>query len=61
MLEKVNIMVWVEKRLDFISSIDGSVGNVICEIRKNCEQQSFPQVNQSLFLRFKQMLFKRKF
>ena len=34
MLEKVNIMVWVEKRLDFISSIDGSVGNVICEIRK---------------------------
>ena len=34
MLEKVNIMVWVEKRLDLISSIDGSVWNVICEIRK---------------------------
>ena len=28
---------------------------------KNCEQQSFPPVNQSLFLRLLQMVFKRKF
>ena len=28
---------------------------------KNCEQQSFPQVNQSSFLRLVQMVFKRKF
>ena len=28
---------------------------------KNCEQQSFAQVNQSSFLRLRQMVFKRKF
>ena len=31
------------------------------ESAKNCEQQSFAQVNQSSFLRFQQMVFKRKF
>ena len=31
------------------------------ESAKNCEQQSFPPVNQSLFLRLLQMVFKRKF
>ena len=31
------------------------------ESAKNCEQQSFPPVNQSSFLRLLQMLFKRKF
>ena len=31
------------------------------ECKKNCEQQSFPPVNQSSFLRLLQMVFKRKF
>ena len=31
------------------------------ECEKNCEQQSFPPVNQSSFLRLLQMVFKRKF
>ena len=31
------------------------------ESAKNCEQQSFAPVNQSLFLRLLQMVFKRKF
>ena len=34
MLEEVHVIVWVEERLDSISNVDGSVGNVICEIRK---------------------------
>ena len=29
MLEEVHIIVWVEERLDSISTVDGSVGNVI--------------------------------
>ena len=34
MLEEVNIIVWVEERLDSISTEDGSVGNVLSVIRK---------------------------
>ena len=34
MLEEVHIIVWVEERLDSISTLDGSVGNVICGICK---------------------------
>ena len=34
MLEEVHIIVWVEERLDSISTVDGSVGNVICGICK---------------------------
>ena len=34
MLEEDDVIVWVEERLDSISSVDGSVGNVICGIRK---------------------------
>ena len=34
MLEEVHIIVWVEERLDSISTLDGSVGNVLCGIRK---------------------------
>ena len=35
MLEKVVVIVWVEERLDSISTVDGSVGNALCGIRKN--------------------------
>ena len=61
MLEEVVVIVWVEERLDFISNVDYSNGNVLCGILKNCEQQSFAPVNQSSFLRLLQMVFKRKF
>ena len=61
MLEEVHIIVWVEERLDSISTLDGNVGNVICGIRKNCEELSFAPEKQSSFLTFEQMAFKRKF
>ena len=38
MLEEVVVIVWVQERLDSISTVDGNVGNVLCGIRKNCEQ-----------------------
>ena len=38
MLEKVVVIVWVQERRDSISTVDGSVGNVLWGIRKNCEQ-----------------------
>ena len=34
MLEEVVVIVWVEERLDSISTVDGGVLNVICRIRK---------------------------
>ena len=34
MLEEVVVIVWVEERLDFISTVDCSNGNVLCRIRK---------------------------
>ena len=34
MLEEVHVNVWVEKRLDSISTLDGNVENVLCGIRK---------------------------
>ena len=40
MLEEVHVIVWVEERLDSISSVDGSVGNVLCGIRKKIVNNS---------------------
>ena len=34
MLEENDVIIWVEERLDSISTLDGNVGNVLCEIRK---------------------------
>ena len=34
MIEEVVVIVWVEERLDSIWTVDCSVGNVICGIRK---------------------------
>ena len=34
MLEEDDVIVWVEERYDSISTLDGSVGNVLCGIRK---------------------------
>ena len=34
MLEDVVVIVWVEERLDSISTVDCSNGNVLCGIRK---------------------------
>ena len=61
MLEEVIDIVWVEERLDSISTVDYSNGNVLWESTKNCEQHSFEPVNQSSFLRLLQMVFKQKF
>ena len=61
MLEEVFAIVLVQERLDSISTVDCSNGNVLCGILKNCEQQSFAPANQSSFLRLLQMVFKRKF
>ena len=34
MLEEDDVICWVEERLDSISTLDGSVGNVLSGIRK---------------------------
>ena len=34
MLEEVVVIVWLEERLDSIWTVDGSVTNVFCGIRK---------------------------
>ena len=34
MLEGDDVIFWVEERLDSISTLDGSVENVLCGIRK---------------------------
>ena len=34
MLEEVVVIVWVEERLDSISTVDFSNGNVLCKIGK---------------------------
>ena len=34
MLEEVHVNVWVEKRLDSISTLDSSIANVLCGISK---------------------------
>ena len=34
MLDEVVVIVWVEERLDSIWTVDCSVGNVVCRIRK---------------------------
>ena len=34
MLEEVVVIVWVEERPDFTSTVDDSVGNAHCGIRK---------------------------
>ena len=35
MLEEVVVIFWLEERLDSISTVDVTVGNVLCGIRKN--------------------------
>ena len=48
MLEEVHVIFWVKERLDSISTVDGSFGNVICGIRKKlwttvfCTSKSMP-------------------
>ena len=48
MLEEVHIIIWVEERLDSISTVDYSNGNVLCGIRKKlwttvfCTSKSTP-------------------
>ena len=41
MLEEVHIIVWVEERLDSISTVDYSNGNVLSGIRKKLWTKDF--------------------
>ena len=41
MLEEVVLIVWVEERLDSIITVDCSVGNVLCGIRKKLWTSGF--------------------
>ena len=61
MLEEVVLIVWAEERLDYIWTVDCSVGKFFAESAKNGEQVAFAPVNQSSFLRLLQMVLKRKF
>ena len=63
MLEEDVVILWVEASNGFIPFELWTVAmeTYFAESAKNCEQQSFPPVNQSSFLRLQQMVFKRKF
>ena len=61
MLEEDVVIVWVEERLDSISTVDSSNGNVLYGIRKKLWTTVFWPINQSSFLSLLQMVFKRKF
>ena len=41
MLEEDDVIVWVEKRLDSISTVDCTNGNVLCGIRKKLWTTAF--------------------
>ena len=41
MFEKDDVIVWVQERLDSISTLDSSVGNVLCGIRKKLSTTFF--------------------
>ena len=41
MLEEHDIICWVEERLDSISTVDGSVGNVLSGIREKLWTSGF--------------------
>ena len=34
MLEEIVVIVWVEEQLDSISTVDGTIWNVLCGMRK---------------------------
>ena len=49
MLEQVVVIVWVEERLDSISTVDCSNGNVLCATRKKLWTTIFCK-NKSIFI-----------
>ena len=49
MLEELVVIVWVEERLDSISTVDCSNGNVLCGIRKKSWTTVFC-TSKSIFL-----------
>ena len=49
MLKQVVVIVWVEERLDSISTVDCSNGNVLCGIRKKLWTTVFC-TSKSIFL-----------
>ena len=61
MLEEVVVIVWVEERLDSISTVDCSYGHVLSGIRKNLWTTVFCTSKSIVIFRLLQMVFKRKF
>ena len=49
MLEEDDVIVWVEKRLDSISTVDCTNGNVLCGIRKKLWTTAFC-TSKSIFI-----------
>ena len=48
MLEEVLLLVWAEERLDSILTVDCSVGNVVCGIRKKLWTTVFSTIKSIL-------------
>ena len=61
MLEEVHVIVCEKNGVIPFQLWTVTLENYFAESAKNCEQQSFAPVNQCPFLRFLQMVFKRKF
>ena len=61
MWEEVVVFLLVEKGLIPFKLWTAVLETYFAESAKNCEQQSFAPVNQSLFLRLLQMVIRRKF
>ena len=61
MLEKVVVIVWVEERLDSISTVECSNRNVFCGIRKKLWTTVFCTSKANVICEASQMVFKPKF
>ena len=61
MLEDVVVIVWVEERLDSISTVDSSNGNVLCGIRKNLWTTVFCTSKSIVISDASTMVFEQKF
>ena len=61
MLEEDDVIVWIEERLDSISTVDGSVENVLCRIRKKLWTSVFYTCKSIVYSEDSTNGFKRKF
>ena len=61
MLEEVVVIVWVDKQLDSIWTVDVNAGNVLCGIRKKLWTRVFCTSKTIVILRLLQMVYKQLF